>query len=242
MSPALFTLRAEQEERMEDPGTSAAEFIRALEDIRWVNRYLGGTDIALATLQNMIRAYPEQTHWRLLDLGTGAGDIPLALYQWGQQHGVSLSITAVDCHPVAVDYARNLTAHIPDISVWQADALQLGCEDGSFDIAFSSMFMHHLSNDGAVRLLQEMDRLSCRGFFISDLERHPMAYWGIKTLGWLLSKGSVFRHDAPLSVRRGFNREELGRLLIESGLRQVNIRPCWPYRWVICKTHGVPDE
>lgn len=221
-----------EEELMDLPSTPAEAFQEALQDIRWVNRYLGGERSMIQALEALINANSSRTY-TVLDVGTGSGDIPMALVNWGRAHGIRFEITAVDVHPVAVDVGKALARDYPEIHVVQGDALQLPYPDGSFDLVISALFMHHLNTPKAVRLLLEMARLCRIGFVISDLERHPVAYLSIWVLGKITGKGAVFQHDAPLSVLRGFTEADLQCLKGLSGLSAMTISRQIPYRFIL---------
>lgn len=217
--------RSNTPEWMERPETSASDLEEALQDIRWVNRFLGGTSALLWGLTRLWSRCPV-TPLRVLDLGCGSADIPLAIVDWALPRNIDIRITAVDIHPVAVGHARRLCQTCPQITVMQGDALNLPFNH-PFDITISSMFMHHLSDPEIPRLVAAMARMSEIGFVINDLERHPTAYHAIDWLGKLARKGRIFRHDAPLSVRRGFTRPELIRHLENADLEEQG------YRWAI---------
>jgi phospholipid N-methyltransferase len=233
----LFKTRHYEEELMDLPGTSHDDFELALRDIQWVNRNLGGTQ---AVLDELIRLIPLDSKGKMLtilDIGTGSADIPRALVDWARstrsQHGISFQITAVDVHPVAIEAARRESQTYPEIRVVQQDALNLDYGEDSYDLVISSMFMHHLENEDAIRLLQEMARLCRIGFVVNDLERHPLAWLSIKALGIATGKGKVFQNDAPLSVLRGFTGTELEEFRRLAGLADMEIKHCWPFRWIL---------
>ncbi len=232
-SVLTFKKRRDEEELMDLPSTSRQDFIRALQDIQWVNRNLGGIQAIQSKLERML-PIGFRGNVSILDLGTGSADIPLALAKWAQNNQrIPLTITAVDLHPVAVETARNMIRGYPEIKVCQGDALNWPMPDQSYDYVISSMFMHHLPQDEAVRLLREMARLCKYGLIVNDLERHPMAWLGIKLLSILTGKGRIFRNDAPLSVLRGFTKTELEALKQEVGLPQLQIQRQYPYRWIV---------
>lgn len=233
----LFKSRKHEDEWMDLPSTSTGEFTEALRDIQWVNRNLGGTEVLLSAFQSMLPS-DLPAALSVLDIGTGSADIPRALANWARAANhlnlPPLHITACDIHPVAVSVSRQLCQGYPEITVVQADALNLSYTENSFDIVISSMFLHHLDNAQAVQLLREMARISRIGLIVNDLERHPLAWLGIKTLGHLTRKGRIFKNDAPLSVLRGFDRSDLERLKQQSGLTTLEIQHHRPYRWVLC--------
>ncbi len=232
---SAFKHRSEKDELMEHPSVSQPEFIRALKEIRWVNRRLGGSGVMLDALKAILptNAMRQQTLFRILDLGTGSGDIPMAIIRWGRTSGVKFHITALDVHPLAVETTELLTREYPEIDAVQGDALNLPYEVNQFDFVISSMFMHHLTQSEAVILLQTMARLGRLGFIINDLERHPLAWLGIRAVGLLVGNGRIFKNDAPLSVLRGFTRSELLSLCKVAGLETAHIEHRHPYRWLV---------
>ena len=75
----------------------------------------------------------------------------------------------------------------------------------------ASLFLHHLSDQGILTLMDHLRRFVRRSVLISDLRRGAGNY-----LGWLLAGLHLpqkVRHDTLLSVRRGFTAEELRRWL-----------------------------
>jgi ubiquinone/menaquinone biosynthesis C-methylase UbiE len=227
-----FKQRSQAEELMDQSDISQAEFVDALQGIQWVNRHLKGSQSLIDGIRLLIKDWPSD-EFRVLDVGTGSADIPVALWQWGQKNRLKFEITAVDRHPYAVEAAQKATGDYDHIHVVQGDALQLPYPDKSFDIVTSSMFLHHLDTDKAVRLLQEMARLSRVGFVINDLERAPLAYYGIMCLGKLSGLGRLFMHDAPLSVLKGFRVEDIQQIKVLSGLTSLKVLKKRPYRLVL---------
>src|SRR5205085_2233794 len=89
--------RSDKDELMDHPTVQKVEFVRALKEIRWVNRYLGGTSALLSQLTVLCAALPaSETPIRVLDLGTGSADIPIAIAEWGRAHQRAFQITAID--------------------------------------------------------------------------------------------------------------------------------------------------
>lgn len=222
---------------MDLPGTTHDDFEEALHDIQWVNLNLRGTQVVLDELIRMIPPAKKGKVITILDLGTGSADIPRALIDWARSKrselGITFQITALDSHPVAIETAKKETVSYPEIRVIQGDALNLDFTEDSYDFVISSMFMHHLENEEAIELLQEMARIARYGFVVNDLERNPLAWLSIKLLGVVLGKGRVFQNDAPLSVLRGFSARELEEFRRLAGLHDMEIKHCWPFRWVL---------
>jgi SAM-dependent methyltransferase len=229
----MLSCRSEQEELMDLPSTSRQEFELALQDLQWVNKLFQQDKAIINGIESLQKKWPDDKAWSVLDLGCGSADIPVRLIEWGRSQGIELHITAVDLNPMAVAFARECTEAYPEITVVQANALTLDYPDNSFDVVISSLFLHHLENEQGVRLLQEMARLCRKGLVLLDLERHLVSYIGLKALGKLFGKGRVFQHDAPLSVHRAYNIEELKIICSQSGVQDLKIIQKHPFRLVL---------
>ena len=81
--------------------------------------------------------------------------------------------------------------------------------------------------------MQWMKENSGLGFFINDLHRHAIAYYSIKFLTSLFSHSYLVKHDAPLSVRRGFKKEEWEKIFSNAGIIKYSIEWKWAFRYLI---------
>jgi hypothetical protein len=74
------------------------------------------------------------------------------------------------------------------------------------------------------------------GLLVNDLHRHALAYHSIKLLTALFSRSAMVKFDAPLSVLRGFRKDELQTVLRTAGLENAAVRWKWAFRWqVVCR-------
>jgi SAM-dependent methyltransferase len=231
-----FAERLHAEELMDDFSITDDRLLRALDELRWVNRLLGG----YATTMRVLAPYLEARRGRavrLLDLGAGIGDYAEHIVRWADRRGLDVSVTAVDANPVTVAHARRtLDRRLPPrlrarIHVAVEDALALPYADDAFDVVMAAMFMHHFRAKDAVSLVREMNRVARDGILVNDLHRHPLAYYGILVPARLLPVSPMFRHDAPVSVLRGFRRADLEAVARDAGLDAYRIRRHWAFRW-----------
>lgn len=238
--PGLFQTRSQRQEWMDSPVLSPQALKQAFQEIQWVNQNLNGTQVFLQALAKLIGPVP-QCQYSVLDLGTGSADIPLALVQWGEKRGIGFEVVAVDNNATALAVGKEVVYAYPEITLVEADAMQLAYPPNRFDFVTCSMFLHHLPTPQAVALLQAMARIARIGFIVNDLERHPLAYWGIRLLGKLTKKSPVFQHDAPLSVLRGFTVQDFKHLEDLSGLPGLQVHRRFPFRIVATweKQHDV---
>ncbi len=220
----MLTARRHSREMMDDPAVDRGELDRSLRFIRRINRRLGGTAAALGLLQRQSSSWPAGEVVRVIDLGTGSADIPLAMLGWARARGLRVHVTAVDSHPTTLELAREHVGDVPDIELVCADARRLmdRFRPGDFDYAHAGMFLHHLDDIEVMTVLRVMDRLTTRGLIWNDLLRGPVEAVGVRLL--TLGAPAMVRHDGIVSVAAGFKRHEVLDLARRVGLPHVQYR------------------
>jgi ubiquinone/menaquinone biosynthesis C-methylase UbiE len=128
-------------------------------------------------------------------------------------------------------------AAFPEISVVRGDGLALPFRDRAVDLTHAALLFHHFVDRDVVWGGRELRRVARRGALVNDLHRHWFAWGAIRALTWLFARSPLIRHDAPLSVRRGFRRVEIERLLREAGWRP-EIRWRWAFRYIVWSGEG----
>ncbi len=206
---------------MDDPAARRDELDRSLRFIRAVNRRLGGTAAALGALRRWSAGWERGRTVRVLDVGTGSADIPLAMCRWARRRNHRLHVTAVDAHVTTLELARRHVGDCPDVELVLADARRLTerFEPSSFDYAHAGMFLHHLHDVEVMTVLAAMDRLARFGIIWNDLVRGRVEALAVRLL--TLRGPSMVRHDALASVRAGFTRREALDLARRVGLARV---------------------
>ena len=100
--------RSQQPEWLDAEDIPVQDLQRNLDDLRWLNRYLGSHWLLSMALQRVWRQMGSPSHLRVLDVGTGAGDIPAVLTRWGERHGVHIAVVAIDSHHRVLQYMRSV--------------------------------------------------------------------------------------------------------------------------------------
>ncbi len=206
---------------MDDPDVDRADLDRSLRFIRTVNRRLGGASAALGHLRRWSADWPAGTVIRILDVGTGSADIPLAMVRWARRAGHRIRVTAVDNHPTTLALATEHAGGEPDIELVEADALALTdrYEPQSFDYVHAGMFLHHLDDVEVLTVLRIMSRLAARAIIWNDLVRGPVEALSVRLLTW--GRPAIVRHDGIVSVAAGFTKREALDLAHRVGLAGV---------------------
>jgi ubiquinone/menaquinone biosynthesis C-methylase UbiE len=227
---------AHAEELLDGPLDDARTLAGNLRDLRRVNRWLGGTRLTSRALEALVGpAADAGAAISLLDVGTGAADIPVALIDAWRRRGRRLEVTAVDERPEVIAAARKrLVDATPRLRLAVADGRSLPYPDEAFDVAHASLVLHHLEPADAVLMLREMSRVSSRGIIVNDLGRTRLSLAGAWLLSHLATVNRYSRHDAPLSVRRAYTLSEAHALIAAAGLRTTAefVAP-FRHRWAI---------
>lgn len=233
----LRPARVEHKEFLDAPCLPADELRQNLDDLRRLNLYLGSRSIILAAIKRLWRQAERPNAWHLVDIGTGAGDIPAALTRWGQRHNVHVRVIAVDLHRDVLRHTQAALRYDRNITLCQADGLHVPFQSGAFDVALCSSTMHHLTWADGVLLLRVMADVARHGVVVNDLQRSRVWYYAAQGLLHLVSTNRLTRHDGPLSVLRAYTVDEVRQIALEAGLVDAQVRLTLLHRWLLMYTH-----
>jgi SAM-dependent methyltransferase len=235
-----FKTRHRHPELMDQPGLDDAEHRQALAALGRINR-LSGTARALWPLVReecgKLRATSDASPVRLLDLATGGGDLPVLLWKKARGAGLNLEVAGCDRSPLAVAEAQALARRErADATFFTHDAIGQPIPAG-YDILISSLFLHHLDEFEAESFLRALRATG--GLVLNDDLRRGALGWGVAFLGVrLLSRSRIAWVDGPLSVQGAFTCAEALTLARRAGWQQINIRPRWPFRFLMIGRHS----
>jgi ubiquinone/menaquinone biosynthesis C-methylase UbiE len=205
--------RADADELLDSGVLSPAEVRANLGDLARMNRLPGGVTASAKAIERLADAGLNPLS--VLDAGTGAGDMPLAFARRGWR------TTAIDTNPEVLKVARRAASRSALVEVLEADARALPFADDAFDVAHSSLLLHHLTPEEAVVVLAEMRRVARLGVVVNDLRRGllPLAITAVSVVAF--GTTHVTRTDGIASARRSYTVDEVDDLLARAGLRPV---------------------
>lgn len=207
------------EELLDGPLDDRAALIGNLRDLARVNRRLGGADLSVRAIDGLA---PGRASIAVLDVGTGAADIPLALIERGRAAGRIVRVTGVDTRPEVLEAAAVIDPRVTatgELALHVADGRALPFPDATFEVVHASLLVHHLDPDAARALFAEMLRVARLGVVVNDLVRSRATWLGAWLLAHVATRNRLTRYDGPLSVRRAYSVAELTALLAAAGLR-----------------------
>ncbi len=185
-----------------------------------VNRYFGGHSGILKKIDSWTEKIPVGKPISILDVGTGSGELPLSLVEWGKHSGRPLRIVGLEKSEEWSFVAEKKCGGHPSIEIRTGDVFNF---NEQFDFVVSNLVLHHIAPLEQLKFLHRCDELAIRGVMISDLERSWKNLIAVKATTYLWGNW-VVRIDGPLSVRRSLTREEALDLTARSGLSYLRAR------------------
>lgn len=205
-------------ELMDAHDASPEELAADLRDLMKINRLGWGTGLMRECFREVVRRGLSQPGWSVLDVATGAADVPRSLVRWGRAKGVRVEVTATDFHPVTLEFARNECRDYPEIRLEPANLLDLPYADHSFDVVTCALALHHFGVEDILRALRGMARVARRAVIVSDLVRSLPGLWFVWTAVHVGGGSKYVLHDAPASMKNGFKLHEMRWLARQAGM------------------------
>jgi 2-polyprenyl-3-methyl-5-hydroxy-6-metoxy-1,4-benzoquinol methylase len=215
---------------MDEPELDSAEHLAALKGLARINLLsLVSREVGKRLLE---LPAPSGRPFRVLDVACGGGDVAVAIKRRAERQGLAVEIEGWDISPTALDFARlRAEEREVDVAFHQVDATK-GSRPGRFDLVYSSLFLHHLSDEEAAGFLKKLAGLG-RAVLVHDLLRSRLGYLLALFAGRVLTRSPVVRVDGPRSVRAAFSLGEVRDLASRAGMKGAWIEPCWPERFAL---------
>jgi 2-polyprenyl-3-methyl-5-hydroxy-6-metoxy-1,4-benzoquinol methylase len=170
---------------------------------------------------------------RILDIASGAGDIPIALWQCARRAGIPIEIEGCDISPVAIQYARDIAQQRDAKMHFFEHNIHRDTLPNGFDVVTCSLFLHHLDEKEAIQLLRDMGQAASHLVLISDLLRSRIGYWMAFVGSRLLTRCPVVHTDGPRSVENAYTIPEIQNLAEQAGLSGAKVAKRWPERFLL---------
>jgi len=217
---------------MDQPQTDRAAHKAALDGLRRVNRLCTSTGLIWSCLRKL--AAQKTQPLRVLDIGSGGGDVIIRLAGNAKRSGVPMQFHGCDMSDSAVAIASEAAekAQAAGVYFFRADVLA-DPVPGGYDVVMCSLFLHHFDDAAALHLLTRMREAAGTAVLVDDLLRTKLGY----SLCWagcrLLSRSPMVHFDGPQSVRAAFTLPEAKQLFERAGYAGATFRKHWPERFLM---------
>lgn len=199
-------------ELMDDPDCDPVALAATLERFDLVNRAIGGWGrVWRLGIRPRLQRLGRPT--RVLDVGSGGGDVIARLAQWAERDGLDVHWLGIDPDPRALEVAR--TRASDRVSFAATDAASLRADGETFDLVLSNHVLHHLEADELTEFAVDTRALAAGTVMHADIERGALAYalYGMGITA--LERGTFLRTDGLRSIRRSYRVGELRSALGE---------------------------
>ena len=227
-----LSYRRDFPEVMDDPDLPPEIYRRCLTDLAAVNRWTLTHRSTLAWLARRTRNFAPGAEVSVLDVASGDGDLLRAIHRWAIGAGFRPLLAGIDLNPRSALTAGAATP--ADMTIeWRTGDVFDHAPTPKPDFIVSSQFTHHLSDAQVVAFLQWLDRHAGRGWFVAEIHRSLVPYYGFRVLAWIMRWHRIVRIDGTASVARSFRRADWLALLARAGIAGASVR------WTIPFRHGI---
>ncbi len=228
---ADFNHRSKDLEIMDNLRCTGEVVNQTLRELEVINHWLGGNRVTLDGIELLLKRQHFDRPLSIVDLGCGGGDILKLIVPWAKKHKITTQLRGIDANPNIIDFASTHAKKYPEITFETVNILSENFQKRKFDIVLATLFTHHFSDHQLVEMLRALKRQAQIGIVINDIHRHWLAFYSIRILTWLFSKSVMVKFDAPLSVLRAFQRNELESILAKAEIKHFTLRWKWAFRW-----------
>ena len=229
--------RSNEIEIMDDFALEGEILRDALDKIARINQLLGGNQLTLRGVQELITKLPKTTEIAIVDLGCGNGDMLRTLADYGFKNNLKFKLIGIDANNFTINHAKELSGNHPNISYRCEDVFGKSFSDLKYDIVLCTLTLHHFKEDEIFKLMSVFNANSSIGIVINDLHRSALAYRLFQVLCFVFRLNAMSREDGLTSILRGFKKEELIGFSKKLNFNNYTIQWKWAFRyqWIISK-------
>ncbi|MCA9212517.1 MAG: methyltransferase domain-containing protein [Planctomycetales bacterium] len=220
-------------ELMDDPDLDSELHHAALRGLRRINVISRSSAAVWSHLKSASREVVGR-RLRVLDVACGGGDLVVELAKRAARADLDIELHGCDISPRAVDYAHEYTQQneISGSHFFVADAIKDPLPE-NYDVVMCSLFLHHLDEADAKRLLSHMAAACRHSVLVNDLRRTRLGYTFAVVGCRLLTRSPIVHTDGPLSVRAAWSDAEVRELAEDVGLGKARLTHHWPQRFLL---------
>jgi len=229
--------RSEESEIMDDFAMEGEILREALDKLAKINQLLGGNQLTLQGVQELIVNIPKTNEVTIVDVGCGNGDMLRTLADYGIKNNFNFKLIGIDANNFTINHARKLSEKYSNISYRSEDVFDKAFLELKYDVMLCTLTLHHFKDDEILKLMTVFNANSRVGIVINDLHRSALAYRLFQILCFVFRLNSMSREDGLVSILRGFKKEELIRFSEKLNLTRYKIQWKWAFRfqWIIKK-------
>ncbi|MFV5689959.1 methyltransferase domain-containing protein [Flavobacterium sp. ZT3R25] len=230
--------RTDEPEIMDDFALEGEILRDALDKIAKINQLLGGNQLTLRGVQDLLQNISKSNEIRIVDVGCGNGDMLRTLADFGLKNNLKFKLIGIDANDFTINHAQKLSEKYSNIAYQCEDIFDQAFGELKYDIILCTLTLHHFKENEIVYLLNIFSANSKIGIVINDLQRSAVAYRLFQALCFVFRLNDMSRKDGLISILRGFKKEELINFSQKLNFSNYKIHWKWAFRyqWIIKKT------
>lgn len=231
------TRRSKDSEIMDDFELSGSELRRTLKDLDNINSWLGGNQITVKGVNELVNSNTGINNISIVDIGCGNGAMLRKLAKWGNKKNLQLELIGIDANPHAIAIGKELSSEYKNISFEVLNIFSEEFKQRDFDIILCTLTLHHFKDKEITNLLKQLYNQANYGIVVNDLHRNKLAYILFKAFCAVFVNNEIARKDGLTSILRGFKRADLNKYIETLPVEQhsINWRWAFRYQWIIKK-------
>jgi len=229
--------RTDEPEIMDDFDLKGEVLRDALDKIAKINQLLGGNQLTLKGVKQLIARNPTTNMFTIVDVGCGNGDMLRALAEFGLQNNIKLNLIGIDANNFTVEHAKSLSLNYNNIKYQCENIFEQPFQELKYDIVLCTLTLHHFKEDEIMTIMSQFYKNASIGVVINDLHRSAVAYRLFQGLCFVFKLNAMSREDGLISILRGFKKEELIAFSKKLNFSNYTIHWKWAFRyqWIISK-------
>ena len=104
----MFEKRSTEQEFLDSPDCDPALALESYRFMEKVNRFFGGTRNVRRFVEKEVAERKSASPIRVLDIGSGSCDIPIAVSKWAKSRGIPVRFTCLEVFESAVKIANQI--------------------------------------------------------------------------------------------------------------------------------------
>ena len=113
--------RSEQSEIMDSMDFQGKEMERLLNDLKTVNKWLGGNRITVKGMDYLLRNHPKDRKLTILDIGCGDGELLRKCADYGKRNNFHFECIGIDFNSNILEYAKTQSKNNANIEFRKVD-------------------------------------------------------------------------------------------------------------------------
>lgn len=223
-------------EIIDDFNMSGKEMELNLEEIEWINKNLGGTQVSALPILSYVQKNIGK-ELKIADIGCGSGDT-LKYIQTAINGRSPVQLTGIDANQHILEFARKKHFLQDKVNFVHADIINHPEQIPKADVYMLNLFLHHFEMDDIQRILNNLVQFKPQLIVINDLQRSRISYLLFMILCYFKNASFVTFNDGRLSILKGFNRFDMKKMT--SGLQDYSFQLSWrwAFRWQMVITRN----